>query len=114
MENTLSVAKVLYNSYYERFYHEMDQMKMHKLMYFLQRESLMQSGEVLFPDAFQGWRYGPVLTVVRNEYLKGNAFSTVDDTVSKETKGLVDSVLSRYGNLSSWKLSSLSHSEFSW
>lgn len=114
MENTLSVAKVLYNSYLERFNEPMDQMKMHKLMYFLQRESLMYNKEVLFEDDFLGWKYGPVLPVVRNEYLTGNLFSKVNDTVLEETKNLVNSVLDRYAGFSSWKLSSLSHREFSW
>ena len=114
MENTLSVAKTLYNAYFERFNQSMDQMKMHKLMYLVQRESLMYTKEVLFKDDFLGWKYGPVLTAVRNEYMTGHLFSNVDGIVSDETRKLVDSVLDRYGTVSSWKLSSLSHNEFSW
>lgn len=114
MENTLSVAKVLYNSYFERFKEPMDQMKMHKLMYFLQRESLMFTNQELFDDEFLGWKYGPVLTVVRGEYMSGNLFADVNENVSDETKKMVNSVLDRYGAVSSWKLSSLSHNEFSW
>ena len=41
MENSKVVAKVLYNMYQDRFRCPMDEMKMHKLMYFAQRESLM-------------------------------------------------------------------------
>ena len=36
------------------------------------------------------------------------------ESVSAETMKLLGSVLERYGALSSWKLSSLSHEEFSW
>ena len=43
-----------------------------------------------------------------------NPFSNVEDLVSEQTKELLKSVLARYGSLSSWKLSSLSHEEFSW
>lgn len=114
MENTLNVAKYLYETYLERFKHPMDEMKMHKLMYFVQRESLMFNKSELFDEPFLGWKYGPVLASVRNEYLKGNMFSSVSGTVSEETKRLVNSVLNRYGAVSSWKLSSLSHNEFSW
>lgn len=114
MENTLCVAKYLYNSYFERFNHPMDQMKMHKLMYFTQRESLMYRKEVLFEEDFLGWKYGPVLASVRREYMTNSLFSAVSATVSEEAKRLVDSVLERYGAVSSWKLSSLSHNEFSW
>ena len=114
MENTLNVAKCLYETYLELFKHPMDEMKMHKLMYFVQRESLMFNKKELFDEPFLGWKYGPVLASVRGEYLKGTMFSTVSGTVSEETKRLVNSVLKRYGTVSSWKLSSLSHNEFSW
>ncbi len=114
MEHTLSVAKYLYDSYLERFHQPMDQMKMHKLMYFVQRESLMYDKTVLFEEDFLGWRYGPVLASVRNEYLSGNVFSSAGDAISEHTRQLVDRVLDRYGAVSSWKLSSLSHNEFSW
>ncbi|RGS25726.1 hypothetical protein DWY02_14075 [Eubacterium sp. AF22-9] len=36
------------------------------------------------------------------------------EKVSGDTMILLNSVLERYGSLSSWKLSSLSHEEFSW
>ena len=40
MEDTLYVAKALYDMYLEQTGVYMDEMKMHKLMYFSQRESL--------------------------------------------------------------------------
>lgn len=114
MENALNVAKYLYDTYFERFKCPMDEMKMHKLMYFVQRESLMFRKDVLFDEAFLGWKYGPVLASVRGEYLRGSLFASVGGTVCEETKQLVNSVLDRYSEVSSWKLSSLSHGEFSW
>lgn len=114
MENTLSVAKYLYNSYFEHFGRPMDQMRLHKLMYFVQRESLMYKKEVLFKEPFLGWRYGPVLYSVRREYQTGNLFSDVSDEVSEDTRQLAEQVLKRYGSFSAWKLSSLSHRELSW
>lgn len=64
MEKTLSVAKYLYDSYSEYFGHLMEQMKMHKLMYFVQRESLMYHKELLFEEPF--WGGGMVLFYVRS------------------------------------------------
>ena len=114
MENVLDVAKYLYDSYFQNYKETMDQMKMHKLMYFVQRESLMYNKEVLFSEEFLGWRYGPVLASVRSEYLSGSLFLKGKNTLSQESMELIDSVLKRYGALQSWKLSSLSHNEFSW
>ena len=71
MENTMCVAKALYDMYYEQSGVHMDEMKMHKLMYFSQRESLMYNNEPLFDDTFYGWKYGPVLKVVRRASVSG-------------------------------------------
>ena len=114
MEKTMCVAKALYDMYYEQNGVHMDEMKMHKLMYFSQRESLMYNKEPLFNANFYGWKYGQVLTVVRSEFRLVNPFSNVEGTVSEKTVELLKNVLNRYGSLSSWKLSSLSHEEFSW
>ena len=51
---------------------------------------------------------------IRTEYKKLYPFNDVNGTVSDNTKKIIDSVLTRYGSLSSWKLSTLSHDEFSW
>lgn len=114
MEKTMCVAKALYDMYYAEKGVHMDEMKMHKLMYFSQRESLMYNKERLFDATFYGWKYGPVLTTVRSEFRMSKPFSNVQGSVPEETMELLKSVLNRYGSLSSWKLSSLSHEEFSW
>ncbi|MCI5641117.1 MAG: DUF4065 domain-containing protein [Lachnospiraceae bacterium] len=114
MEKTMCVAKALYDMYYDMEGVCMDEMKMHKLMYFSQREALMYRKEPLFDAKFYGWKYGPVLNEVRSEYKNENYFGSVKGTVTEETKELLKSVLERYGSLSSWKLSCLSHQEFSW
>jgi len=114
MENTLCVAKALYEMYYEQNGLCMDEMKMHKLMYFSQRESLMYNNEPLFDGTFYGWKYGPVLKEVRSAYKNNTLASESSETLSDSTLKLLKSVMERYGSLSSWKLSSLSHEEFSW
>ena len=114
MENTLAVAKTMFVMYDEMFQKKMDEMKMHKLMYFTQRESLIINNDILFSEYFCGWKYGPVLLSVRNEFHTGRLFSNVNESVSEETKALIRSVLERFGKISSWNLSTLSHEELSW
>ena len=114
MVDAYAVEKSLYFSYKNRFGRTMDEMKMHKLMYFLQRESLLMYNSPLFSEDFYGWVYGPVLKSVREEYKAFKPYSSPADSLKKEEQYLVENVLSRYGNLSSWKLSSLSHNEYSW
>ena len=114
MENTLAISKALFDMYHKKFNTFMDEMKMHKLMYFSQRESLILTGSPLFQEHFLGWKYGPVLHSVRSEYAKAIPFSDIECSISRETVNLLSQVLDRYGSLSSWNLSILSHQELSW
>ncbi len=114
MEDVLSVAKMFNSLYKLDTGTDMDQMRMHKMMYFAQRESLMYNKAPLFDADFEGWMYGPVLVAVRDEYRSGDMFQSVSDNLSDDARRLVDSVYRRYNKLSSWQLSTLSHGELSW
>ncbi|MDO4275970.1 MAG: Panacea domain-containing protein [Eubacteriales bacterium] len=114
MEKTLSVAKLFNDLFKQENGTDMDQMRMHKMMYLVQRESLMYNDEPLFASEFQGWKFGPVLVDVRKEYVTDNMFQNVADDLSEKANELVHSVYQRYKTMSSWKLSSLSHGELSW
>lgn len=113
MEKCLSVAKLLCNAYESRFGKAIDEMKAHKLMYFAQRESFILFGEPLFDEYFEGWRFGPVLVCVRDEFRSGH-FHKIVPCSSPRAKEIIKTVVERFGALSSWTLSSLSHQEVSW
>lgn len=114
MAELLSVAKYFNELNMAQFGENMDQMKMHKMMYFSQRESLMLYDQPLFNENFEAWKFGPVLPAVRAEYTSGRLFSKVLDNLNEQEKELVQSVFERYAKYSSWDLSTLSHVETSW
>ena len=114
MAQLLAVAKYLNKLYEEKHHCGMDQMRMHKMMYFSQRESLMISGKPLFNGDFEAWKYGPVLKAVRTEYSRGDMFSGEYGELSEEDVKLLREVFERYDEYDSWKLSTLSHAESSW
>ena len=114
MAETMAVAKYFNKLYVMKHGSNMDELKMHKMMYFSQRESLMISGNPLFNDDFQAWRLGPVLLDVRKEYMTGEPFSGDYGDLDESERELVESVFNRYDSYSSWSLSTLSHSEYSW
>ena len=114
MAQTLAVAQYLNELHVKKHGCTMDQMKMHKMMYFSQRESLMISGNPLFDDDFEAWKYGPVLVNVRNEYLTGHLFHGEYKELSDAEKKLAESVYRRYDEYDAWQLSTLSHAEYSW
>lgn len=73
MEDLMIVASYICNRYSEEYGSRVDEMKLHKLLYFAQRESLVQNREPLFNAVFYGWKYGPIIKEIRSAY-KDNLF----------------------------------------
>lgn len=113
MENVLNVAQYIFDEYKRQAKTSIDEMKLHKLLYFAQRESFAITGKQLFDGEFRGWKYGPVCCEVRNAF---SPDGIVVDTspVSDECAYIVNNVVQEYGSIASWKLSELSHKEISW
>lgn len=90
-----------------------DEMKLHKLLYLIQREYIAMTNNFLFSENFEAWKYGPVIKKVRNRFknLKNNKKNV---NISSDIKYIIDNVLNKYMNFSSFELSILSHDEISW
>lgn len=113
MEKIIDVAQFIFDEYKNMSGNSIDEMKLHKLLYFSQRECLAVTGQPLFNETFEGWKYGPVSRVVRNEYtVDGMACST--SKISMESSYIVKNVISQYGIYEAWELSNLTHKEKSW
>lgn len=91
-----------------------DEMKIHKLLYFAQRESLIKYDAPLFDAEFHAWKYGPVLHEVRTAYKDGTIFNTSPSQLTKEQSDVMDYVFKQYSSKTSWSLSRLTHGEYSW
>lgn len=111
MERIEYIAAYFYHHYYRLYGKTMDEMKLHKLLYLLQRESLNLYHQPVFNEELLGWVHGPVSLEVREIFhcIEGYSFP-----ISNQTKMLIDSVLKQYGNRSSWDLRQLTHQEISW
>lgn len=114
MENLINVASYIYNRYFETKGEKIDEMKLHKMLYFAQRESLIQKNEPLFSETFYGWKYGPVLKEIRNIYRDNSFYSVVNEQVISRIKTIIDKVFNEYADKDSWSLSRLTHGEIAW
>jgi len=114
MERAINVARYICDEYRKMSGEAIDEMKLHKLLYFSQRESFAITGEPLFIDEFEGWRYGPVCVAVRKSFFDGEIISKETENISDKDIYIVSNVIAQYGELASWKLSKLSHDETSW
>lgn len=113
MEKIINVAQYIFTEYKKITGEIIDEMKLHKLLYFAQRESLAITNEPLFDGEFEGWKYGPVCKEIRNSITKDGILD-YDDDISEESKYIINNIILEYGSLASWKLSELSHKEKSW
>lgn len=113
MEKVLNVAQYIFDEYKRQSNTVIDEMKLHKLLYFSQRESFAITGKPLFDGNFQGWKYGPVCCAVRSVFSPDGIVEKTDP-VSDECAYIVNNVVQEYGSIASWKLSEMSHNEISW
>ena len=95
-------------------------MKLQKLIYFLYRDYLQETGEKLFYEPFEAWQYGPVVASVYDEF-KGFGARTITRfardslgdvytaTEDGEFGKCLERVWEEYKNFSGWNLSLLTH-----
>ena len=112
METVQNVANYVAQKFNNQCGQKIDEMKLHKIMYFIQRESLIQTDEPLFDAVFYGWKFGPVLREVRKMF-KDDTFSNPSD-MDEKTLEIIDAVFNKYAGRDSWSLSWLTHGEYSW
>jgi uncharacterized phage-associated protein len=106
--------------------------KLQKLLYYVDAWHLVNFGNSIVDEDFQAWVHGPVVPELYQQ-LKGFGFNNLKvvndeyDTVDDEIKAIIaknnlsddqveflNSVLNKYGGLSSFDLELLSHSEAPW
>lgn len=114
MENVMNVAAYITNRYLAEYEQPIDEMKLHKLMYFAQRESFIQTNQPLFDATFYGWKYGPILKEIRSAYKDGTIALAKPQKFNCDPTPLFDRVFEDYAGKDSWSLSRLTHGELSW
>lgn len=114
MEDLMNVASYICNRYRAEYAVKIDEMKLHKLMYFSQRESLIQNRAPLFDVTFYGWKYGPVLKEIREVYRENAFYNVISSDVVDRISNVMNKVFEEYAAKDSWSLSRLTHGEIAW
>lgn len=113
MKKILDIAKYLTKKYKDEKKEEIDELKLHKLLYFSQKESIMLTNDFLFEEDFEGWYLGPINKLVRKKF-EIIKMGKEDISLKDIEKKIIDRVFDRYKDMDSYKLSNLSHKEYSW
>ena len=114
MVSVAKAASYIFHRYKEEKGTCIDEMKLHKLLYLSQRESIIITGEPMFSAPFEAWKYGPVVVEVRDLYRKDALNETLTASELEVYKPVFDYVFVNYADKDSWSLSILTHSETSW
>ena len=114
MESVKKVASYIAQRYQKEFGERISEMKLHKLLYFTQRESLIQLGEPMFGENFLAWKYGPVIPSIRQAYALDELRDIPRASWLDKYQQVMDFVFKQYAPKEAWSLSRLSHGDFAW
>lgn len=114
MVDILQVASYIYKRYREEFGVRIDEMKLHKLLYFTQRECMIQTGQPMFEARFEAWKYGPVMVPIRHYYQTDSFPDLMTNEQLMQYEPVFDMAFETYAPQNSWSLSTLTHGEYSW
>lgn len=93
MDRIVDVAQFIYVEYKKISGKGIDEMKLHKLLYLAQRESMAITTEPMFCEEFEGWKYGPVCREVRNCYTEDGMFSDEIKEISFENAYIIRNII---------------------
>lgn len=114
MVDVLRIASYIAERYKRDFKERIDEMKLHKLLYFTQREALIQTDAPMFEASFYGWKYGPVLLEIREGYRNDTLHTLPSEETIQKYQEVFNKIFEHYAIKDSWSLSRLSHGELSW
>ncbi len=92
-------------------------LKLQKLLYLVQRESIRRRGEAIFIEPIVHWEYGPVVQRVYNAYRDYNRKPIESAPVisfDTETERLLDKVYKQFEGYSAMGLVTITHGKTSW
>ena len=96
MIDVVSIASYISERYRKEFGERIDEMKLHKLLYFTQRECIVQTGEPMFPEVMHAWKYGPVMPEIRLLYKEDRLKNAPSEEVLKPYREVLDEVFREY------------------
>ena len=114
MVSVVKIASYICDRYKKEYGQKIDEMKLHKLLYFMQRECIVQTGRPMFPEVLHAWRYGPVMPSIRQLFKEDRLRDLPSLEEIAQYKPVFDEVFAEYAPSKPLSLVSISHGEESW
>lgn len=104
---------------------ELNQLKLHKLLYYAQAWYLAFYGKKLFEEDFQAWVHGPVNRTLYDRFASTKSlYSEIErneiapefelNSLSEQDKNHLDTILEAYAKFSGVQLEEMTHQETPW
>ena len=118
MYNILEVSKYIIN-YSIEIESPVSNLKLQKLLYYVQAKFLIDKNKVCFENNIENWRHGPVIPQIYRsfkKYFNSNieVFQKVNEEISYEDKKLIDTVVLSYKLTEAWEMVDKTHNEEPW
>ena len=133
--SALEVARHIIN-YSNSSEQYLSNLKLQKILYFVQAEFLISQGRICFADDIEAWNFGPVVPAVLHEFMRfgscfimpvthyfvedKNKFFNIrkvefkDNIISDEDKSVIDEVVDCFADYSSVALTELTLKQLPW
>lgn len=118
MKSAIEIAKAILKMSEPEIGDSISNLKLQKLLYYIQGFSLIIYGKPMFKEKLVAWEHGPVVEEVYHKFKEcgAAAISIPTDSVelTKEEADLIVDVWKVYGQFSAWKLRDMTHNEAPW
>lgn len=116
--SALEIAKYVINHEHKEN-REITNLRLQKLLYFVQAKILVETGNPCFDDEMQAWEYGPVVPVVYDAYKKFGNLPILEEQEMKENieesiQNNIGEILNYFGSTPTFGLVQITHNQTPW
>lgn len=116
--SALEIAKYVINHEHTEK-REITNLRLQKLLYFVQAKLLVETGDPCFDDKMEAWAYGPVVPVVYDEYKKyGNLpileKQALSENLDEKTENYINEILNYFAETPTFGLVQITHNQTPW
>lgn len=115
--SALDIAKYVINHEHKNS-REISNLRLQKLLYFVQAKCLVDKGEPCFEDDLEAWDYGPVVPAVYYKYSKFHSKPIVEielcTDIVNDIMDIINCVLDFFRNITTFELVQITHSQSPW
>lgn len=116
--SALEIAKYVINHEHKE-HREITNLRLQKLLYFVQAKILVETGKPCFEDEMEAWAYGPVVPIVYNEY-KGYGNlpiierQKISERIENSIENYINEILNYFSDTPTFELVQITHGQAPW